>query len=77
MRIAIHSQGEWNDAEVTPETLQAMLAAGEMGFRSGYTHTGNAFGESPALPIYYADQWPGWPVGFDYIPNALDHGFSL
>lgn len=71
MRIAIHSQGDWNDAEITLETLSRMLAAGEMRF-SG-TDTGQRYGESESIPIYEADKWPGGPSGFDYISNAPDH----
>lgn len=74
MRIAIHSQGDWNDAEVTPETLRCMLDAGEL--QPSRTNTGEMYGETSPLPIYESHQWPGWPSGFAYIPNAPDHGLT-
>jgi hypothetical protein len=68
MLIAIHCDGDWNDAEVTPEVLQALLRDGAIRF-SG-EDTAQAFDESEALPIYNADEWPGWDTGFTYIQDS-------
>jgi len=74
MRIAICSQGDWNDAEVTPETLQQMVMAGDI--TASGTDTGKLYAESPALPVFNADSWPGWTIGFDYIRDAPDHNVA-
>jgi hypothetical protein len=72
MLIAIQCDGDWNDAEVTPEVLQALLRDGAIRF-SG-VDTAQAFDESEALPIYNADEWPRCDTGFTYIQDSLEHG---
>ncbi len=66
MKIAIHNNGDWNDAEVTEATLQILLRNGDLWF-SG-TDTGKQYNEADPRPIYNCDEWPGWSVGFTYLP---------
>jgi hypothetical protein len=65
MRIAIHSQGDWNDADVEPEIVRLLVERGAI--RPSGSDTGAEFGEDEVLPIFLADEWPGWDRGFAYI----------
>ena len=64
MKIAIHVNGDWNDAEVQQTLLGKLVADGSI-WPSG--NTGQQYGEEIPLPIYEAGRWPSAGYGLLYV----------